>query len=163
MESLHRERLLQPLQSPVFADLIPEAIRPSKDWIGDRVQSFSSAYNTNAVQELMCRSPIKTFLVRNTKVCSEFEITDLDWFSAVLTSMGEEKGVELFRAIVAKNGISVRRGHTLLTNLVVSRGSADRADGLSLQGSTIREGWSSDQGFDYAAGSRPFPGGRCGS
>jgi iron(III) transport system substrate-binding protein len=28
--------------------------------------------------------------------------------------------LELFRNIVAKNGISVRKGHTLLTNLVVS-------------------------------------------
>jgi iron(III) transport system substrate-binding protein len=34
--------------------------------------------------------------------------------------MGEQKGIQVFRDIVQKNGISVRRGHTLLTNLVVS-------------------------------------------
>jgi iron(III) transport system substrate-binding protein len=34
--------------------------------------------------------------------------------------MGEEKGLKLFRDIVAKNGVSVRKGHTLLANLVVS-------------------------------------------
>jgi iron(III) transport system substrate-binding protein len=34
--------------------------------------------------------------------------------------MGEEKGLALFRDIVAKNGISVRNGHSLLANLVAS-------------------------------------------
>jgi iron(III) transport system substrate-binding protein len=34
--------------------------------------------------------------------------------------MGEQKGLELFRAIVAANGVSVRKGHSLLGNLVVS-------------------------------------------
>ena len=34
--------------------------------------------------------------------------------------MGESKGLELFRAIVATNGISVRKGHSLLGNLVLS-------------------------------------------
>src|SRR5262249_37476793 len=34
--------------------------------------------------------------------------------------LGEEKGLALFRDIVATNGISVRKGHTLLANLVVS-------------------------------------------
>ena len=35
-------------------------------------------------------------------------------------AMGEEKWLRLFRDIVAKNGISVRKGHTLMANLVVS-------------------------------------------
>jgi iron(III) transport system substrate-binding protein len=34
--------------------------------------------------------------------------------------MGREKGARLFRDIVDRNGWSVRSGHTLLTNLVVS-------------------------------------------
>jgi iron(III) transport system substrate-binding protein len=34
--------------------------------------------------------------------------------------MGEQKGLELFRSIVATNGISARKGHSLLGNLVVS-------------------------------------------
>ena len=34
--------------------------------------------------------------------------------------MGEEKGLKLFRDIVAKNGMSVRKGHTLLANFVGS-------------------------------------------
>jgi iron(III) transport system substrate-binding protein len=34
--------------------------------------------------------------------------------------MGEAEGLKLFREIVDANGISVRKGHTLLTNLVAS-------------------------------------------
>ena len=34
--------------------------------------------------------------------------------------MGEEKGLKLFQDIVAKNGMSVRKGHTLLANFVGS-------------------------------------------
>ena len=37
------------------------------------------------------------------------EAEDHDWFAALMTSMGEEKGLALFRDIVAKNGISVRK------------------------------------------------------
>ena len=32
----------------------------------------------------------------------------------------QERGLKLFRAIVATNGISVRKGHTLLANLIIS-------------------------------------------
>ena len=34
--------------------------------------------------------------------------------------MGEERALELFRDIAAKNGISLRKGHTLMANLVAS-------------------------------------------
>ena len=34
--------------------------------------------------------------------------------------MGEAEGLKLFRDIVATNGISVRSGHTVLTNLIAS-------------------------------------------
>ena len=48
------------------------------------------------------------------------EADDSDWFGAVVTALGEERGLKPFRDIVATNGISVRKGHTLLANLVVS-------------------------------------------
>src|SRR5262249_934735 len=48
------------------------------------------------------------------------EAEDSDWFGGVVSALGEEKGLALFRKIVAANGLSVRKGHTLLVNLVVS-------------------------------------------
>jgi iron(III) transport system substrate-binding protein len=34
--------------------------------------------------------------------------------------MGEEQGIRFFRELVARNGISMRSGHTLLNNLVIA-------------------------------------------
>src|SRR5439155_2044322 len=48
------------------------------------------------------------------------EAEDSDWFGGVVSALGEDKGLKLFRDIVAANGLSVRKGHTLLANLVVS-------------------------------------------
>ena len=48
------------------------------------------------------------------------EAEDADWFAGVISDIGEEAGLKLFRDIVAANGLSVRKGHTLLTNLVAS-------------------------------------------
>jgi len=38
----------------------------------------------------------------------------------VVTALGEDKGLKLFRDLVRGNGLSLRKGHTLLSNLVVS-------------------------------------------
>ena len=48
------------------------------------------------------------------------ETEAFDWFAAVVTGMGEENGLKLFRDIVAANGVSVRKGHSLLNNMVVA-------------------------------------------
>src|SRR5205085_11339472 len=46
------------------------------------------------------------------------EADDANWFMSVAGALGEPKGIKLFRDIVAANGMSVRKGHTLLANLV---------------------------------------------
>jgi iron(III) transport system substrate-binding protein len=38
----------------------------------------------------------------------------------VVGLLGEERGLKLFRDIVATNGLSVRKGHTMLTNLAAA-------------------------------------------
>ena len=48
------------------------------------------------------------------------EAEDFDWFAEILKQMGEERGLRLFRDIIAANGISVRKGHSLLNNLVAA-------------------------------------------
>src|SRR5262249_22683160 len=51
MESLYREKLLQPATSPAFADLAPAAIRPHGEWIGTRYNIFVAAYNTGLMKK----------------------------------------------------------------------------------------------------------------
>ena len=50
------------------------------------------------------------------------EAKDQDWFATVVQSDGRRaaRAPKFFRDLVAKNGISVRKGHTLLNNMVVS-------------------------------------------
>jgi iron(III) transport system substrate-binding protein len=120
MEAMYREKLLQELRSPLLADLMPQALRPHKEWIGDRMQIFTAAYNTLAVKKADLPKSYDDLANPKWKGKLGIEAADNDWFSAVVSELGEEKGLKLFREIVAKNGLSVRKGHTLLANLVVS-------------------------------------------
>jgi iron(III) transport system substrate-binding protein len=120
MEAIHREKLLQEVRSPLLADLMPQAIRPHKEWIGDRVQIFTAAYNTRAIKKDDLPKSYDDLTNPKWKGKLGIEADDHDWFSAVVGSLGEEKGVKLFREIVTKNGLSARKGHTLLANLVVT-------------------------------------------
>lgn len=120
MEALYREKLLQEVRSPYLSELMPQAIRPHQEWIGDRVQIFTAAYNTRLVKKDDLPKSYDDLTDPKWKGKLGIEAADHDWFSAVVSELGEEKGMKLFREIVTKNGISVRKGHTLLANLVLS-------------------------------------------
>jgi len=120
MESLQREQLLQRITSPAFADLKPEAIRLHHEWIGTRYNVFVAAYNTGAVNKSELPKSYADLTNPRWKDKLGVEAESSDWFGMLTEAMGGERGVALFRDIVAKNGMSVRRGHTLLANLVVS-------------------------------------------
>lgn len=120
LESMHREHLLQKVASPYLADLISAAILPHGEWVGTRLNIFTAAYNTKLVKKEELPKTYQDLLDPKWKGKLGVEAEDLDWFAGVVTEMGEAKGLKLFRDIVATNGLSVRKGHTLLTNLVVS-------------------------------------------
>ena len=120
MESLYREKLLLEVKSPYLADLIPQAILPHREWIGTRLNIFTGAYNTRLVKKEDLPKTYQDLLNPKWKGRLGIEAADLDWFAGVIYELGEAKGLKLFRDIVATNGISVRKGHTLLTNLVIS-------------------------------------------
>ena len=120
MEALHREKLLQEVKSPYLADLIPQAIPPHRGWIGTRLNIFSFAYNTRLVKKDELPKSYDQLLDPRWKGRLGIEASDLDWFAGVVNELGEAKGLKLFKDIVTTNGMSVRTGHTLLTNLVVS-------------------------------------------
>jgi len=121
VEALHREQLLQEVVSPALADLLPQAIRPHREWIGSRINIFTAAYNTKLLRKEDLPKNYTDLLDPKWKGKLGIEAEDLDWFQAMMSLLGgEEKGLKLFRDIVATNGLSVRKGHTLLTNLVAS-------------------------------------------
>jgi iron(III) transport system substrate-binding protein len=117
---LHRENLLQAVKSPYLAELIPAAVRPHGEWVGTRLNVFAMAYNTRAVKKDELPKSFDDLAETRWKGRLGIEADDSEWLAGVLAQIGEEHGIRLFREIVQKNGVSVRRGHTLLTQLVVS-------------------------------------------
>ena len=118
MEALHIEKILQPVNAPVFKDLLPGAVPAHKEWVASLLTVFVQAYNTNQIKKEDLPKSFAELTNPKWKGKLGIETEDFDWFAATVTSMGEAKGLKLFRDIVAANGISVRKGHTLLTNMV---------------------------------------------
>ena len=120
MESLHRENLLQKVTPPNQADLDPAALTAHGEWTGTRYNIFVAAYNTKLIKKDELPKSYDDLRAPKWKGKLGIEIDDTDWFGAVIDQLGEERGLKLFRDIVATNGISVRKGHSLLANLIVS-------------------------------------------
>jgi iron(III) transport system substrate-binding protein len=120
LEALHRERLLQEVRSPHFAGLVPQAHRPHREWTATRFNIFVAAYNTDLVKKEELPKTWAELAAPRWKGRIGIEAYDHDWFAGVVGALGEAQGLKVFREIVAANGMSVRKGHTLLSNLVVS-------------------------------------------
>src|SRR5262249_37920507 len=120
LEPLHREQLLQPIKSPTYQDLMPQALRPHGDWVGISVNIISAAYNTNLVRAAEVPKSYDDVKGPGRKGGFPIEADAVGWFAAVVGKLGEDAGLKLFRDIVRTNGVSVRSGHTLLANMVAA-------------------------------------------
>ena len=120
LESMSREKVLQAVKSPHLKDLIEQAIRPHGDWVGTRLNVFVQAYNTNLVKKEEVPRTWEDLANPKWKGKLGIEQEDADWLAGQFAEMGEAKAAKVFRDIVNANGVSVRKGHTLLTQLVVS-------------------------------------------
>src|SRR5579862_4109078 len=120
MEGLEREKLLAEISSPVFAQLVPQAVVPHRGWVTDRLSIFTAAYNTSLIHPADVPKSYEDLLDPKWKGKLGIEADDANWFMAVADLMGEAKALALFRKIAATNGMSLRKGHTLLANLVVA-------------------------------------------
>jgi len=120
MEALHLEKILQPVTSPFYKDLLAGTVPAHREWVATLLTVFVQAYNTGQVKKEDLPKSYEDLLNPKWKGKLGIETEDYDWFAAVVTNMGEAKGVKLFQDIVAANGISVRKGHSLLNNMVTS-------------------------------------------
>jgi iron(III) transport system substrate-binding protein len=118
MEAMVREQVLQKVVTPVSKELIPQATLAHGQWIATRLSVFAGAYNTNIIKPADAPRTYEDLLNPRFKGKLAVEADDANWFMSVVLAMGEEKGLKLFRDIVAANGMSLRKGHTLLANLV---------------------------------------------
>lgn len=120
MEALHREKLLQPVASPYFKNLIPGAVPPHREWVATLLSVWVQAYNTSLIRKEDLPKSYRDLLDPKWKGKLGIEAEDQDWFATVVLEMGEEQGLKFFRELVLRNGISIRQGHSLLSNMVVS-------------------------------------------
>ncbi len=118
--AMGREKLLTPVATPVAAELMRDAIIPGEPWLPARIVLFTGAYNTNAVKKADLPKTYADLANPKWKGKLGIEADDNNWLMALCTALGEQQGLALLQKIVVTNGLSVRKGHTLMANLVAS-------------------------------------------
>lgn len=119
-EAAYREKLLQEVRSPFQADLIPQAAPAHREWAGITLDIWTAAYNTQKVKKEELPKTYQDLADPKWKGRLGIEAGNHAWFGTLMSELGEEKGLKLFNNIMATNGMSVRKGHSLLTALVAS-------------------------------------------
>ena len=119
MEILHREKLLADFYSPGIKDIPAETIPAHRQWIPDRFNFFTIAYNTNLVKPEDVPNTYEDLLHPRWAGKIGLEAGDTDWFGAVVKGMGEAKGIAYFKRL-AEGKPEMRTGHTLIAELVAS-------------------------------------------
>lgn len=148
MEAAYREKLLRPVTSPYFRDLIPQAVMPHREWVATRLNLFVQCYNTTLVARDDIPKTFEDLLHPRWKGRLAIEVGDASWFMSIMDNLGEEKGVKLFRDIVAANGVTVHKGHALMTKLVVA---GEFALGLSCYSDTVDQDRSAGVPVDWVS------------
>jgi iron(III) transport system substrate-binding protein len=121
MEALAREQVLLPITSPVQNDLQPGSVPAHRQWAATLLSVWVQAYNTKLISKDSLPKTYRDLLDPKWKGKLGVEGKDEDWFASVVdVAGGGETGLKFFRDLVTTNGLSVRQGHTLLNNLVIS-------------------------------------------
>ncbi len=108
MEALRREKVLM------------RTLGAHHEYATSTMDIFVQAYNTEKVKPEELPKTFQDLANPRFHDRLAIEAEDFAWFGTLLNDMGEAQGVKLFSEVVAKNGISLRKGHTLLANLVAS-------------------------------------------
>jgi iron(III) transport system substrate-binding protein len=90
-------------------DVVESAVRSDRAFAATRDSVFAAAYSTGLVAAAQGPQRYEDLLDAKWKGRLGIEADDADWFSAVVGALGEPIGFDLFRTIVARNGISVRK------------------------------------------------------
>ena len=119
MEACYREKLLEEFYSPHFRDLPAAAFPKHRHYVADRFNFFTIGYNTNLVRPEEVPNAYTDLVNPRWAGRVGLEGSDIDWFGAMVKSMGEQKGMEFFRKL-ADMKPQIRTGHTLMAELVAS-------------------------------------------
>jgi iron(III) transport system substrate-binding protein len=120
LEALYREKILQPVNSPVLRELGAGEVPDHHGWAATILQIYVQAYNTNLIKKEDLPKTYQDLLDPKWKGKLGIENEAWPWYARLAKEMGEEKSAKLFRDIVATNGMSAHRGETSLNNLVIA-------------------------------------------
>jgi iron(III) transport system substrate-binding protein len=120
MEAIGGQRLFAPFTTPFASDLMKGAIVPGRPWLPSRIILFTGAYNRRLVRKADLPKTYDDLLNPKWKGKLGIEADDNDWLAALSGALGEARATKLLRDIVAKNGVSMRKGHSLMAQLVIS-------------------------------------------
>ena len=119
MEAMYREKLLEEFFCPHFTDLPAAAFPRHRHYVADRFNFFTIGYNTNLVKPEEVPNAYTDLVHPRWAGRVGLEGSDVDWFGAIVKSMGEDKGLAFFRKL-AEAKPQIRTGHTLMAELVAS-------------------------------------------
>ena len=120
MEALRREGMLRKMESPSFGDMRPGTLGAHHTYATSTIDVFVQAYNTERVKKSDLPRTFADLADPRWKDKLGIEAEDSGWFGTLIEASGGDKALATWREIVAKNGISIRKGHTLLAQLVAS-------------------------------------------
>ncbi len=113
--------MLQEIKSPLLADIVPAAIRPHR-----RMGRRPAQYHLRRLQHQSgqasrtCRRPMRTCSIPNGRASSPSRPTMRSGWARSLLPWASRRRCKYFRDLVRTNGLSLRKGHTLIANLIVS-------------------------------------------
>src|SRR5436190_16766027 len=148
LEALYRENLLQEVKSPYLADLMPEAMPSHRHWVPMALNMIVQTYNTNMVRKENLPAAYRDLLKPEWKGKLGIEADDFDWFAQTVIALGEAEGLKLFHQIATTTGISVRKGHSVLTNLV---GAGEVGLALTTYGAAVSQAKAKGAPLDWFA------------
>jgi len=118
LEAVHRRSWLQEVRCRLLADLMPASDPTAQGMDRRSVQIFTAAYNTRAIKKTTCEE-LRRSHQSKWKGSSASKAETTIGFPRSSAALASEKGVSCSRDR-DKNGLSARKGHTLLANLVVT-------------------------------------------
>lgn len=120
LETLYREQLIHPVQTPFSAAMVREAIPLHGAWLGARINVFVQAYNTDRVKADDVPKTFRDLADPRWKGKIAAEADNVDWFATMARELGEAQAVSLFQDIVRTNGVSLRKGHPVLASMLAA-------------------------------------------
>jgi iron(III) transport system substrate-binding protein len=120
MDALDQEGLLAAYVSPeTRTGFPPGAVDPRGHWAAIYVRQYVIGYNVREVAAADAPKSWRDLLEPRWKDKFAMDEDETEWFGAMLDYLGRERGMEFMRALARQNP-QLRRGHSLLSKLLVA-------------------------------------------